>query len=102
MPRFQNQVYWARQYLVWEGLLESTQKGIWKLSSKGFTTKLSEDESHKIFLKWVAIHAQRRKSKATPNAPANVEKTQLGLKPPVTYEVDHSVFDQYRNDGSTA
>lgn len=61
MFRFQNQVYWGRQYLVWEGLLESTKKGVWKLSEKGYTTHLSEDDSHKLFLKWVGIHTARRK-----------------------------------------
>jgi restriction system protein len=63
MSRFQNQVYWGRQYLVWENLLESTKKGIWKLSEQGYTTKLTEDESHKIFLKWVGIYSERRKQK---------------------------------------
>jgi len=63
MSRFQNQVYWARQYLVWEGLLESTKKGVWKLSEKGAATKLSEDQSHRLFLKWVGIHAEKRKAK---------------------------------------
>jgi restriction system protein len=61
ISRFQNQVYWGRQYLVWEGLLESTKKGIWKLSEKGYATYLSEDDSHKLFLKWVGIHTARRK-----------------------------------------
>ncbi len=63
MPRFHNQVYWARQYLVWEGYLESTKKGIWKLSEKGEATKLTDEESRKIFLKWVKIHTDRRKNK---------------------------------------
>lgn len=27
-PRFHNQVCWARQYLVWEGLLSSAKRGI--------------------------------------------------------------------------
>ena len=27
-PRFHNQVAWARQYLVWEGLLDSSKYGI--------------------------------------------------------------------------
>ncbi|MCX6080312.1 MAG: restriction endonuclease [Chloroflexi bacterium] len=63
MSRFQNQVYWGRQYLVWEGLLESTKKGVWKLSEKGYSTRLTEDDSYIIFQKWVRIHAERRKLK---------------------------------------
>jgi len=67
MPRFHNQVYWARQYLVWEGYLESTKKGIWKLSEKGEAKKLTDEESRKIFLKWVKIHTDRRKNKEETN-----------------------------------
>jgi len=61
--KFHNQVAWARQYLVWEGLLDSSKHGTWKLTEKGKHTKLTEDDSHKIFLKWVAIHQKARKSK---------------------------------------
>jgi restriction system protein len=33
IPRFHNQVCWARQYLVWEGYIESSKRGIWKLDA---------------------------------------------------------------------
>ena len=32
--KFHNQVAWARQYLVWEGLLDSSKYGTWKLTEK--------------------------------------------------------------------
>lgn len=32
--KFHNQVAWARQYLAWEGLLESSIRGTWKLTEK--------------------------------------------------------------------
>lgn len=60
--RFHNQVAWARQYLVWEGLLDSSRRGVWTLTPKGWKTKLSEEDSRKIFLKWVAIHQTSRKN----------------------------------------
>ncbi|HEY0198368.1 MAG TPA: winged helix-turn-helix domain-containing protein [Rhodanobacter sp.] len=31
--RFHNQVQWARQYLVWEGLLDDTTRGRWALGA---------------------------------------------------------------------
>jgi len=61
--RFYNQVAWARQYLAWEGLLDTSQHGIWALSSKGENTTLNDDEAREIFLKWVSIHQKTRKSK---------------------------------------
>ena len=61
--KFHNQVAWARQYLVWEGLLDSSKHGTWRLTSKGKETSINFEEAHKIFLKWVAIQQKARKSK---------------------------------------
>ena len=33
--RIKNQVHWARQYLVWDGYLDSSGRGIWSLTEKG-------------------------------------------------------------------
>ena len=63
--RYYNQVAWARQYLAWEGLLDTSQHGIWALSSKGETTTLNEEEAREIFLKWVGIHQKTRKSETS-------------------------------------
>lgn len=61
--RFRNQVAWARFYLVREGLLESSQRGVWSLTDQGFKTKLTLAQSREIFLKWVRIFASQRKDK---------------------------------------
>ena len=61
--KFHNQVAWARQYLVWEGLLDSSKHGTWTLTEKGRNTHLGEKEAREIFLKWVVIHAENRKQK---------------------------------------
>jgi len=62
--KFYNQVAWARQYLVWEGLLDSSRYGTWKLTEKGKTTVLNEEQSRELFLKWVDIHTKARKGKS--------------------------------------
>jgi restriction system protein len=62
-PRFHNQVCWARQYLVWEGLVGSAKRGIWTLTEEGKKASLSIEDSRAIFKKWVEIHAQKRKEK---------------------------------------
>ncbi len=61
--KFHNQVAWARQYLTWEGLLESSIRGTWKLTEKGKATHLTDKESREIFLKWVKINQELRKEK---------------------------------------
>ncbi len=63
IPRFHNQVCWARQYLVWEGYIESSKRGVWTLSSIGSKKHLSDEEARQIFLKWVEIFTKRRKVK---------------------------------------
>lgn len=61
--KFHNQVAWARQYLVWEGYLDASKHGTWKLTANGRGASISEEEAHKIFLKWVAVNQNNRKSK---------------------------------------
>jgi len=62
--RFHNQVAWARQYLVWEGLLDNSRRGIWTLTENGWKANIDEEGGRKLFLKWVGIHSDaRRKSK---------------------------------------
>jgi restriction system protein len=55
-PRFDNQVAWARFYLVKAGLVDSSKRGVWSLSDKGREiTSLSLDEALTIFRQ---IHAE--------------------------------------------
>lgn len=63
--KFQNQLAWARQYLIWEELLESSKHGVWTLSKKGWETYLSEEQGYQIFLKWVKVFQELRDEKNT-------------------------------------
>jgi len=62
--RFYNQVAWARQYLVWEGFLDSSKHGTWKLTSLGKKTKINEKDANKIIAKWVSIHRKTKDVKS--------------------------------------
>jgi restriction endonuclease Mrr len=59
--RFYNQVAWARQYLVWEGLLDGSKRGVWTLTSTGAQTSLNDEQSLAHFLKWVQLHQEARR-----------------------------------------
>lgn len=87
-PRFHNQVCWARQYLVWEGLIGSAKRGIWTLTEKGKKRSLTIDESREIFKKWVSIHAEQRKKKEADAKPDTSAKKD---------EIDPSAVDD-QND----
>jgi len=49
VPRFYNQVAWARQYLVHGGYLDSSKRGVWTLTDKGRRTKLDFEQAQSIF-----------------------------------------------------
>ncbi len=64
--RFYNQVHWARQYLVWEGLIESGRRGVWALTPLGRTTRLTAEQARQLFLTQVQRHAKLRKAVEQP------------------------------------
>lgn len=59
IPRFENQVHWARQYLVWEGLLDSSRRGIWTLSSAGTKARLTEEQSQELVRRQARLRSNR-------------------------------------------
>ncbi|MGH8505456.1 MAG: restriction endonuclease [Stenotrophobium sp.] len=68
-PRFRNQVAWARFYLVRDGLLDSSKRGVWSLTEKGRATSLSHEQAREIFLRWVRIFQEQRRAKAINDEP---------------------------------
>jgi restriction system protein len=72
--KFDNQVAWARQYLVYEGLLDNSKRGVWTLTPLGQKTTLTEEEAHKIFLKRVAIYQKMIKDKNKEETKEELEK----------------------------
>ena len=60
VPRFYNQVAWARQYLVWDGLLDSSKRGTWSLTKEGEITFLNEESSKRILTKWGKAHSSEK------------------------------------------
>ena len=52
---FGNRVRWARQYLVWAGLLDASKRGVWSLTEQGLAKHLSVDDAKALFK---AVHAK--------------------------------------------
>jgi hypothetical protein len=44
---------WARQYLVWEELLDGARRGFWILTQEGWNTHLTEQDGRQLFKKGV-------------------------------------------------
>jgi restriction system protein len=71
--RFHNQVQWARQYLVWQGLLDDSKRGLWTLTPLGWKTTLDETASREIFLDRVKVNQTLRKGEANDSTISDVE-----------------------------
>jgi len=61
--KFNNQVYWAKQYLSWKNLVETSKHGVWALTDEGWKAKFDYDSALKLVKKWVEIHKNIRKGK---------------------------------------
>ncbi len=51
VPRVRNYIAWARNYLVKSGYLDSSQRGVWSLTPKGFNLNLKEEDVYDIYLR---------------------------------------------------
>lgn len=49
--RVRNQIQWARMYLVKADLMDSSQRGVWKLTEKGYETEITEETVYALFKK---------------------------------------------------
>jgi len=73
---FDNKVAWAKQYLAWEGLVDSSKRGVWALTPTGKATILTHEASLAIYRKWAAIYRERKtkkNGKKTEEAPESEE-----------------------------
>lgn len=57
--RFDNQVHWARQYLVWEGLLDSSRRGVWTLSQAGAKAHLTEEQGYELVRRQARLRSNK-------------------------------------------
>ena len=53
--RVKNRIQWARFYLSKAGLIDNTKHGVWQLTKKGFSTKLTDEEVYSLFR---SVHKQ--------------------------------------------
>src|SRR5262249_37878671 len=77
-PRFRNQVAWARFYLVREGLLDSSKRGVWSLTERGRATVLSHEQGLELFRKLDRIFRQEERAKTGVSEPAAEPAAEVG------------------------
>ena len=86
--RYRNQVAWARFYLVREGLLDSSKRGVWSLTERGRNTQLSPDQAGDIFSKWVKISDEQRRAKTETEEPLPEQVAESSGTPSKDYRTE--------------
>jgi restriction system protein len=56
-PRFENQIAWARSYLVKTGYLDSPSRGVWRLTDKGKEARLDGPDIDMIWRRVMEMNA---------------------------------------------
>jgi restriction system protein len=65
--KVRNQIQFARLYLVKSELIDSSTRGLWKLTEKGFDSKLNEDKVYRLFKKVQKTLIENRKAAKNKN-----------------------------------
>jgi restriction system protein len=81
--RVRNQIQWARFYLFKAGLIDNSQRGIWRLTNEGLEKKLTDDEVYKLFK-----GVQESVKKPPTNLP---KKPELKFEFDTTEDEEHSI-----------
>jgi restriction system protein len=81
--RIRNQIQWARFYLFKAGLIDNTQRGIWRLTNEGLDKKLDEEGVYNLF-KTVQDNVKK-----TPSS--KPQKTEPKYENTPTEDEEHSV-----------
>lgn len=63
LSRVKNQVHWARQYLVWQGYLDSSKRGVWSLTNKGAAVNLASFNALDVFKAVQSTRAEQKRDK---------------------------------------
>ncbi|MED9969177.1 MAG: winged helix-turn-helix domain-containing protein [Ruminococcus sp.] len=81
-PEFNNDVAWARQYLVKGGYLDNNTRGIWKLTEAGWTVDMTDKLATELFKKVIKENQKSRNDKGYALADEDVETKRYWLYAP--------------------
>lgn len=81
-PEFNNDVAWARQYLVRGGYLDNSTRGVWKLTENGWTVDMTDELASKIFKTIVKENQQDKEDKGSALADEDVNTKRYWIYSP--------------------
>ncbi len=81
-PEFNNDVAWARQYLVRGGYLDNSTRGVWKLTENGWTVDMTDELASEIFKTIVKENQQDKEDKGSALADEDVNTKRYWIYSP--------------------
>ena len=66
-PQVLNDIDWARNYLVYEDLVDNSESGIWSLTDLGKEIIITEELAGKITAKWIKIKTAEQQHRYVPD-----------------------------------
>jgi restriction system protein len=79
--RVDNQVHWARNYLVWAGLLDGSQRGRWTLTPGGWDVPLGDQDHTSAYALFKQVRQERRDEWGQAEPEGDDEDTEEPPKP---------------------
>jgi len=77
--RVRNQIAWARMYLVNADFIDSSERGIWKVTEKGFTAKLDQEQVQELFKGVQASFKNEKPKETTVSSTAKQEEFEVDV-----------------------
>ena len=81
-PEFNNDVAWARQYLVRGGYLDNSTRGVWKLTENGWTVDMTDELASEVFKTIVKENQQDKEDKGSALADEDVNTKRYWIYSP--------------------
>lgn len=80
--KLDNQIRWARQYLVWAGYIDGSEHGIWKLTDEGEEVEMTDELASSILRKASASNKKKNENIGSALADDDVDKTRYWMYAP--------------------
>ncbi len=58
--RVDNEIHWARNYLVWAGLLDGSKRGVWALTADGWSIDLDQNDHGSAYQLFKRVRLDRK------------------------------------------
>lgn len=97
--KFENEVAFARSYLVKAGYIDKSTYGIWSLTEAGKTVEMTDELATEIFKNGIADNQSKRKDDSSALADENVETVRYWIYSPGE---NSCMWDEFYNAGIMA